>query len=58
MILPLNIILFFKDFIYLSEREAAHVHKQAEWQAEAEREAGSLLSRGPDVGLHLRTLET
>jgi len=41
---------FLKDFIYLSERE----HKQGEWQAE--REAGSLLSREPNVGLHLRTL--
>ena len=32
------------------------MHKQAEWQAEAEREAGSPLSKEPDMGLDPRTL--
>ena len=39
-------------FIYLTDRD----HKQAERQAEREGEAGSLLSREPDVGLDPRTL--
>ena len=41
-----NSSFLFKYFIYLVERE----HKQRE------REAGSLLSRGPNVGLDLKTL--
>lgn len=32
------------------------MHKQAEWQAEAEREAGSLWSKEPNIGLDPRTL--
>ena len=49
--------LFFSFFfeilvIYLRERERAH--KQGEWKAEGE--AGSLTSRGPEVGLHPRAL--
>ena len=40
---------FFKDlFIYLTERERSQVGREAE--------AGSLLSREPDVGLDPRTL--
>lgn len=35
----------FYCFIYLTE------HKQEQWQTEGEREAGSLLSREPNVGL-------
>jgi len=48
------ILFFFKDFIYLFDREREH--KQGEWQAEAEREAGSPPSRETDVGLDPRTL--
>ena len=47
-------MIFLKDFIYLFVRYREH--KQAEWQAEAEREAGSLLSKEPDEGLDPRTL--
>ena len=46
-------IYFFKRF-YLFVRESErseNEHKQTEWQAEAEGEAGSLLSKEPDVGL-------
>ena len=48
----------FKDylFIYLSE-EGESEHRQTEWQAEAEGETGSLLSKEPDVGLDSRTLQ-
>ena len=38
----------------MSERERRH--KQAEWQAEAEGEAGFPPSKEPDVGLDPRTL--
>ena len=41
-------------FAYLTERE--RTHKQEEGKAEGEGEAGSPLSRGPDVGLDPRTL--
>ena len=44
-IFPILSFFVFKDFIYLFVREREREHKQAEWQAEAEREAGSLLSR-------------
>jgi len=37
-------VFFFKDFIYLFDREREH--KQGEWQAEAEGEAASPQSRG------------
>ena len=40
----------------MSERESTH--KQAERQAEREEEAGSLLSREPDVGFDPRTLRS
>ena len=43
----------FSKNIYLFERE--RVHKQGEQQAEGEGEAGSQMSREPDVGFHLRT---
>jgi len=33
-------------------------HKQGEWQAEAEGEAGSPQSREPDVGLNPRALRS
>ena len=42
-----------KDFIYLFVRKSEH--RQTERQAEAEGEAGSLLSKEPDVGLDTRT---
>ena len=45
---------FFKDFIYLSERERDRA--QAGGEAEAEGEAGSPLSKEPDAGLDPRTL--
>ena len=51
-------ISFFDIFIYLTERE----HKQGEHQAEGKGEAGYLLSKVPDVELHvgldLRSLES
>ena len=53
-----KIFFFFKDFIYLfdRERERERAHKQAERQAKGEGEEGSPLSREPDVGLDPRTL--
>ena len=47
------LFIFKKDFIYLFVRESEH--RQTEWQAEAEGEAGSLLRKEPDVGLDSRT---
>ena len=49
----LHILTFFFGivFIYLTERE----QEQGEQQVEADGEAGSPLSREPDVGLHPRT---
>jgi len=45
--------IFFKDFIYLFDR----VHAQAgRWQAEGDGEAGSPLSREPNIGLDPRML--
>ena len=43
-----NLYFFFKDFIYLTERENVKAGGGAE--------ADSPLSREPDVGLDLRTL--
>ena len=53
-----KIDLFIYLFIYLTEREGEREreHKQGKQQAEGEREAGSLLSREPDMGLDPRTL--
>ena len=48
----MDIYLFIKVFICLFERE----HKQG-GGAEGKREADSLLSREPNVGLYPRTLE-
>ena len=42
-------LFFFKDFIYLFDRQRSQVGR------EAGKEAGSLLSREPDVGLDPRT---
>ena len=52
------IVGIFKDFIYLfiCERESESEHRQTEWKAESEGEAGSLQSKEPDVGLDPRTL--
>ena len=47
---------FLKYFIYLFDRTRESEHKQREWHAEGEGEAGSLLSREPNVGLNPRTL--
>ena len=46
-------LFFLRFFIYLFVRESEH--RQTERQAEAEGEAGSLLSKEPDVGLDPRT---
>ena len=40
----------------MREKEEEREHKQGEWHAEGEREAGSPLSREPDAGLDPRTL--
>ena len=48
------LLLFFKDFIYLFDRD----HKQAERQTEEVGEEGSLLSREPSVGLDPMTLRS
>ena len=58
-ILPFIFIFLKILFIYLSERgrkreRERREHKQGEWQAEGE--AGSPLSKEPDVGLNHRTL--
>ena len=45
-------LFFFKDFIYLFDRE----REQVEGAAEGEDEAGSPLRREVDMGLDLRTL--
>ena len=42
-------------FIYLTGRERASEHKQGEQQSEGEGEAGSPLSREPDMELDPRT---
>jgi len=52
--LPFFLFFFKILFIYLFVREQESEHKQGEQQAEAE--AGSLLSKEPDVGLYPRTL--
>ena len=52
----LLLLLFFKDFIYLFDRERSQVGREA--GREREREAGSPLSREPDVGLNPRTLRS
>ena len=44
---------FFKIFIYLTDRD----HKHTERQAERDGEAGSPLSREPNLGLDPRTLD-
>ena len=44
-----------KDFIYLFDREKECKHKQGELQEEGEGEAGSPLSREPDMGLDPKT---
>ena len=53
------LFLFFKDFIYLfdreRERERETARSQAGGGAEAEGEADYLLSREPDAGLHPKT---
>jgi len=48
----LSFYFFFKDFIYLFDRE----HKRGKQQAEGEGEAGSPLGREPDAGLDPGTL--
>ena len=50
-------IYFSKDFIYFFDRENVST-QVGEWQAEAEGEANSLLSREPDMGLYPRTLRS
>ena len=46
-------INFFKDFIYLFDRQRSQVGREE--GREREGEAGSLLSRKPDAGLNPRT---
>ena len=48
--------IFFKDLIYLFDRERSQVGREA--GREREEEAGSLLSREPDAGLDPRTLRS
>ena len=48
-------IIFFLRF-YLFDRVGEREHKQREWQADGEGEAGSPCRREPDVGLDPRTL--
>ena len=50
------LFFFFKDFIYLFDREKSQVDGEA--GREREREAGSPLSREPDAGLDPRTLRS
>ena len=45
---------FLKDFVYLFERESRGRGRERE----GEREADSLLSKEPDVGLNPRTLRS
>ena len=47
------IMIFLKDFIYLTEITSRQRGRQRE--REREEEAGSLLSREPDLGLDPRT---
>ena len=47
--------IFLRFYLFVRERESAE-HRQTEWQADAEGEAGSPLSKEPDVGLYPRTL--
>ena len=49
---------FKKDFIYLFDTYTQSEHKQAEQQLEGEGQAGSPLSKEPDMGLNPRTLES
>jgi len=51
----LSLSLFFKDFIFLRDRE--RVREELEWKggAEGEGEADSPPSREPDAGLNPRT---
>ena len=49
---------FFKDFIYLFDRERVQERAQAGETAEGEGEAGILLSKEPDVELDPRTLKS
>ena len=49
-----TLINFFKDFIYLFDRQRSQVGREAD--REREEEAGSPLSRKPDGGLDPRTL--
>ena len=51
-----DIAFFFKDFIYLFERQRVRKHTAGCGAAEAEGEAGNLLSGELDAGLHPRTL--
>ena len=48
------LILFFKDFIYLFDRQRSQVGREA--SRERGEEADSLQSREPDEGLDPRTL--
>ena len=50
--------LFLKDFIYLFDRQRKRERTQVGGVEAREREAGSPLSREPDVGLDLRTLRS
>ena len=49
---------YFFKIVFVWQSKRWRRHKQGEWQAEGEGEAGSLLSREPDVGLDPRTLRS
>ena len=43
-------------YLFVRERASESEHRQTEWQAESEGEAGPLRSKEPDVGLDPKTL--
>ena len=47
--------LFFKDFIYLTQKDRESQRAQEEGMAEGEGKASSLLSREPNAGLDPKT---
>ena len=47
---------FFFKILFICQRASESKHRQTEWKAESDGEAGSLRSKEPDVGLDPRTL--
>lgn len=48
--------IFFLKILFVRERASESEHRQTEWKAESEGEAGSLWSKEPNIGLDPRTL--